>query len=86
MNSEIANPSSNNPSAKSPTSDAQTTTQANQNKAGKLPYQANHQVELLHLQAETEALLQQLRALKQHRSSDEMALSHSMPEPALAIR
>lgn len=31
----------------------------------KLPYQANHQVELLHLQAETEALLQHLKTLKQ---------------------
>lgn len=33
----------------------------------KLPYQASHQVELLHLQAETEALLQQLQTLKQQR-------------------
>jgi hypothetical protein len=32
-----------------------------------LPYQASHQVELLHLQAETEALLQQLQTLKQQR-------------------
>jgi hypothetical protein len=33
----------------------------------KLPYQPNHQVELLHLQAETEALLQKLRTAKQQR-------------------
>ncbi len=36
--------------------------------ACKLPYQATHQVELLHLQAETEALFQQLQVLKQQRS------------------
>ncbi len=34
-----------------------------------LPYQANHQVELLHLQAETEALLQHLKTLKQRNSA-----------------
>jgi RNase adaptor protein for sRNA GlmZ degradation len=38
-----------------------------QRKLSKLPYQATHQVELLHLQAETEALLQQLQTLKQQR-------------------
>jgi hypothetical protein len=32
-----------------------------------LPYQKNHQVELLHLQAETEVLLQQLKALQQQK-------------------
>ncbi|NJO43069.1 MAG: hypothetical protein HC769_22610 [Cyanobacteria bacterium CRU_2_1] len=36
-------------------------------KPANLPYQANHQVELLHLQAEIEALLQQLKTLKQQR-------------------
>jgi hypothetical protein len=35
--------------------------------AKKLPYQADHQVELLNLQAETECLLQQLTILKQQR-------------------
>lgn len=35
-----------------------------------LPYQANHQVELLHLQAETEALLQHLKHLKQQKAAD----------------
>ncbi|MBE9179454.1 hypothetical protein IQ268_12865 [Oculatella sp. LEGE 06141] len=40
--------------------------------ARQLPYQQNHQAELLHLQAETEALLQQLQTLKQQR----MAASH----------
>jgi hypothetical protein len=38
-------------------------------KPAKLPYQASHQVELLHLQAETEALIQQLQTLKQQRVS-----------------
>jgi hypothetical protein len=33
----------------------------------KLPYQVDHQVELLHLRAEVEALLQQLQSLKQQR-------------------
>ncbi len=33
----------------------------------KLPYQATHQVELLHLQAETEALLQEIQTVKQQR-------------------
>jgi hypothetical protein len=33
----------------------------------KLPYQATHQVALLHLQAETEALLQELQTVKQQR-------------------
>lgn len=33
----------------------------------KLPYQVDHQVELLHLRAEAEALLQQLQILKQQR-------------------
>lgn len=33
----------------------------------KLPYQATHQVELLHLQAETEALLQEIQSVKQQR-------------------
>ena len=38
--------------------------------ARKLPYQESHQVELLHLQAEIEALLQQLQSLKQQRLSE----------------
>lgn len=41
----------------------------------KLPYQTNHQVELLHLQAEIEALLQQLQALKQQRLASENHLA-----------
>jgi hypothetical protein len=36
----------------------------------RLPYQASHQVELLHLQAETEALLQHLKYLKQQKAVD----------------
>jgi hypothetical protein len=39
----------------------------NSAKPSKLPYQASHQVELLHLQAELDALLQQLQSLKQQR-------------------
>ncbi|MBF2003815.1 MAG: hypothetical protein IGS38_24220 [Synechococcales cyanobacterium M58_A2018_015] len=48
----------------------------------KLPYQANHQVELLHLQAETEALLQQLKTLKQQRmtaNTDSLSSPSSVP-------
>ncbi len=33
----------------------------------KLPYLATHQVELLHLQAETEALLQEIQTVQQQR-------------------
>ena len=40
-------------------------------KTHRLPYQANHQVELLHLQAETEALLERLKTLKQQRSEEQ---------------
>ncbi len=58
--------------------------------ARKLPYQATHQVELMHLEAETEALLQQLRALKQRRQirQDTPPTAAPLPEltPALAIR
>ncbi|NJL38627.1 MAG: hypothetical protein HC840_30690 [Leptolyngbyaceae cyanobacterium RM2_2_4] len=39
---------------------------------GKLPYRDSHQAELLHLQAETEALLKQLQMLQQQR----LASSH----------
>lgn len=38
-----------------------------------LPYQASHQVELLHLQAEIDALLQQLQSLKQQRLASDPA-------------
>lgn len=40
-------------------------------KAHRLPYQASHQVELLHLQAETEALLERLKTLKEQRSVEQ---------------
>jgi hypothetical protein len=36
----------------------------------KLPYQASHQAELIHLEAEIEALLQRLQALKQQRMTE----------------
>jgi hypothetical protein len=39
------------------------------NNQTKLPYQPTHQVELLHLQAETEALLQEIQTAKQQRIS-----------------
>jgi len=42
----------------------------------RLPYQESHRAELLHLQAETEALLQQLQTLQQQR----LALDHSISE------
>lgn len=37
----------------------------------KLPYQEDLQLQLIDLQAETEALLQQLQTLKQQRSTDQ---------------
>jgi hypothetical protein len=49
-------------------SPASASTTATASKPCKLPYQANHQVELLHLQAEIEALLQHIQALKQKRA------------------
>ncbi|MBD1861316.1 MULTISPECIES: hypothetical protein [Trichocoleus] len=42
----------------------------------KSAYQVDHQVRVLTLQAEAEALLQQLQALKQQRSISELALTH----------
>lgn len=53
-------------------------------KSCKLPYRATHQVELLHLHAEVEVLLQQVRSLKQQRSV-EVSVSE-IEQPALAIR
>ncbi len=47
----------------------------------KMPYCASHQVEFLHLQAELDALLQQLQSLKQQRLAAEADSA-----PALAIR
>lgn len=52
----------------------------------KLPYQANHQVELLHLQAEIEALLQQLTTLKQQRTSSEHEQTDAVEAPVLVAR
>lgn len=56
-----------------------------------LPYQASHQVELLHLHAEIESLRQQVRTLKQQRLADgEDLLMESSEEsnevPALSLR
>jgi hypothetical protein len=49
----------------------------------KLPYQANHQVELLHLQAELDALFQQLQSLKQQRQSPDSSKHQNAEAPAL---
>ncbi|MEM8545459.1 MAG: hypothetical protein AAGF66_15885 [Cyanobacteria bacterium P01_H01_bin.119] len=43
------------------------------------PYKADHQVELLHLQAEADALLVELQALNQRRINTEQRLDR--PEP-----
>ena len=52
-----------------------------------LPYQASHQVELLHLHAEIESLLQQVRALKQQRLADNSEeLLTPIKVPALSMR
>jgi hypothetical protein len=54
-----------------------------------LPYQASHQVELLHLHAEIESLLQQVRAMKQQRlpeDSVESLLTEHSEAPALSLR
>ena len=58
------------------------------NSAAKLPYQATHQVELLHLHAEIEALLQQVRTLKQQRLvlDEGLELDEVERQPALAAR
>jgi vacuolar-type H+-ATPase subunit I/STV1 len=55
-----------------------------------LPYQANHQVELLHLHAEIESLLQQVRTLKQQRliapeSSDSVEAMFAAASEASAL-
>lgn len=55
-------------------------------KSSKLPYQANHQVELLHLQAEIEALFQHLETLKRQRSLIEQSEHESISSPVLASR
>jgi hypothetical protein len=63
-----------------PTSDSSTSVAV---QARKLPYQENHQVELMHLQAEIEALLQHLQTLKQQRLS-EFGEEHELDEPVEA--
>lgn len=52
-------------------------------KPNKLPYQANHQVELLHLSAEIDALLQQLQSLKQQRLACDPSSEQDSEFPAL---
>jgi hypothetical protein len=49
----------------------------------KLPYQANHQLELLHLQAELDALFQQLQSLKQQRQSSDSSEHQVIETPVL---
>jgi hypothetical protein len=53
------------------------------NQSKKLPYQANHQVELLHLQAELDALFQQLQSLKQQRQSSAASECEAIETPVL---
>lgn len=51
-----------------PVSNVSATTQGPRlNESKKFPYQVDHQVKFLHLQAEVELLLQQLQSLKQQR-------------------
>jgi hypothetical protein len=49
------------------TRSVQVSAPANLAKLNKLPYQANHKAELIHLQEDIDALLQQLQTLKQQR-------------------
>lgn len=70
----------NHKTSESVASSAQATAQA-----AKLPYQANHQVELMHLQAEIEALLQQLKCIKQQRGS-EISTAQTEEVPVLVSR
>ncbi|MBD3882309.1 hypothetical protein IFO70_11110 [Phormidium tenue FACHB-886] len=58
-------------------------------KSVKLPYQATHQVELLHLHAEVEALLHQVKMVKQQRhviSDSPESIAASSGVPVLARR
>lgn len=66
------NPTSSNESARS----ASIQSSLSRLEPSRLPYRDNHRAELLHLQAETEALLQQLQTLQQQR----LASSHSISE------
>jgi hypothetical protein len=54
-----------------------------QTKTLKLPYQANLQAELIHLQAETEALLQHLRMLKHRRTVEISTQDKAAATPTL---
>lgn len=49
----------------------------------RLPYQASHQAEFIHLQAETEALLERLTTLKQQRVVDELSQPDEVIEASL---
>ncbi|MBD1866168.1 hypothetical protein H6F88_31915 [Oculatella sp. FACHB-28] len=51
----------------------------------KLPYRDNHRAELLHLQAETEALLKQLQVLQQQRLTSSHSLSQVESEKIEAL-
>ena len=53
-------------------------------KLNKLPYQASHKAELIHLQEDIDALLQQLQTLKQQRlASGDRSSEASVSEPVL---
>ena len=64
----------------------QLSTAADPVQLNKLPYQTNHKVELLHLQAETEALLQQLKTLKQQRLGEDQSILQPSNIPVLVAR
>jgi hypothetical protein len=51
----------------------------------RLPYRDNHRAELLHLQAETEALLQQLQTLQQQRLTSNHSISEVESERVEAL-
>jgi hypothetical protein len=53
-------------------------------KVNKLPYQASHKAELIHLQEDIDALLRQLQTLKQQRlASGDRSSEASVSEPVL---
>jgi hypothetical protein len=65
-------------SGKSNQSNNSSSGQASAGQTKPLPYKENHQVELLNLQAETEALLQQLHLLShQRRAEDDTAIDEA---------
>lgn len=54
-------------------------------KLNKLPYQASHKAELIHLQEDIDALLQQLQSLKQQRLASDGQVSASVAEEPVLV-